>query len=465
MSETSQPPLLLSYYGDDFTGSADVMEALESYGVSTALFLEPPSVEEVAGFRFLAPQKNSETRIQSFGVAGISRTMNPSQMLEELPSVFERMARIKSHYFHYKICSTFDSSPSMGNIGTATDIAVEAFGSGCVPLVVGAPSLGRFCVFGNLFARVGEETFRLDRHPTMSRHPVTPMGESDLRKHLATLTERAVLHLDLHKVEGIETGRTLEEHAPAEGEFLLFDIIEDRHLHAVGKWISEKRSSSTQVVVGSSGVEYAICGHLSDVGELRVAEGVISEPAELLITMAGSASPGTAAQIEHAIGLGFVDLRIDTAALVDSRARDREIDRCVEEAYQSVVAGMSPLLYAAKGPEDPAIAETARVCREVSPGERAGELVAKSQGEILKRLLARTGRQRVVVAGGDTSGFASKALGVSALELLCPLAPGAPLCLAHSSDESIHGLEICLKGGQNGNHRFFESVLEGRLLS
>ncbi|MBC2607061.1 four-carbon acid sugar kinase family protein [Pelagicoccus albus] len=465
MSESSQFPLLLSYYGDDFTGSADVMEALESYGVATALFLDSPSKETVAKFRFIGPRKTSETRIQSFGVAGISRTMSPSQMAVELPSVFSQIASVESQYFHYKICSTFDSSPSLGNIGTATDLAMEVFHSRNVPLVVGAPSLGRFCVFGNLFARVEQKVFRLDRHPTMARHPVTPMGESDLREHLAILSERKVLHMDISKVEGVIEGDTLKEDPPEEGQFLLFDILEDRHLRAVGKWICEKRGSSTQVVVGSSGVEYAICGHLSEVGELKKSDAFCSEPAELLIVLAGSASPGTAAQIEHAIGLGFVDLRINTAALVVPETRDEEIGRCVEEAYREVEAGRSPLLYAAKGPEDPAIGETARVFSERSLEGRAGELIAKYQGEILMRLLSRAGRQRVLVAGGDTSGFATKALGITALEILCPLAPGAPLCLGHSEDDATHGLEICLKGGQNGNHRFIESVLKGRLLA
>jgi 3-oxoisoapionate kinase len=33
---------LISYYGDDFTGSTDVMEALASNGVETVLFLKKP---------------------------------------------------------------------------------------------------------------------------------------------------------------------------------------------------------------------------------------------------------------------------------------------------------------------------------------------------------------------------------------------------------------------------------------
>ena len=45
MEET--PGLLLSYYGDDFSGSTDVMEALTVYGIPAALFLAPPDAETV----------------------------------------------------------------------------------------------------------------------------------------------------------------------------------------------------------------------------------------------------------------------------------------------------------------------------------------------------------------------------------------------------------------------------------
>ena len=51
---------------------------------------------------------------------------------------------------------------------------------------------------GNLFARSGldSEPSRLDRHPTMSRHPVTPMDEADLRLLLAKQTQLAVELVD-----------------------------------------------------------------------------------------------------------------------------------------------------------------------------------------------------------------------------------------------------------------------------
>ena len=42
--------------------------------------------------------------------------------------------------------------------------------------------------------------------------------------------------------------------------------------------------------------------------------------------------------------------------------------------------------------------------------------------------LARTGLRRVVVAGGDTSSYATQELGLYGLEMLAELTPGAPLC-------------------------------------
>ena len=108
MSEPNN--LLLSFYGDDFTGSADAMEALSLNGVRAALFLAPPSPEELRG-RF--------AELQAVGVAGVGRTMTPAQMKDTLPEIFGKIKELGAPLFHYKVCSTFDSSPEVGNIGRA----------------------------------------------------------------------------------------------------------------------------------------------------------------------------------------------------------------------------------------------------------------------------------------------------------------------------------------------------------
>jgi len=466
MSATLKEQMLFSFYGDDFTGSTDAMEALVSSGVPTALFLEPPTPEQVAEFRLLSGLGGEDKRLRAFGVPGVSRTLSPEAMREHLPSIFSEIAKIPSRFFHYKICSTFDSDPEIGNFGVAVDLAMEAFPSDCVPLVVAAPSLGRYCAFGNLFARVGEEVFRLDRHPTMSRHPITPMGESDLRAHLASLTERAVVHYDLHAVERFHGDAIDESERPRAGEYVLFDAVDEGHLLSLGKWIVDKTSQRNQLLVGSSGVEYAVCGYMSDAGVLEPLRAYPTvETVEQIIAMAGSAAPGTSQQIGWALQCGFTDLRIDTVRLIDPSKRSGEIARCVEAASEALSEGKSPMLYAARGPDDSAIRATRTRHSELALTESVGSIIAQAQGELLRKLLDSVGKHRVVVAGGDTSGFAAKALEIEALEMLHPIAPGAPLCLAHSSVSSIHGLEISLKGGQNGNHRYFESVLRGTPLS
>src|SRR4051794_13194554 len=160
--------LLLGFYGDDFTGSTDALEALARGGVPAVLFLDPPGPEALRG-RFAGAR--------AVGVAGVGRSLTPAEMDEALPPVFERLAGLGPRVFHYKVCSTFDSSPEVGSIGRALDIGQRVFASRFVPMVVGVPALGRYCLFGNLFATAGAATFRLDRHPTMRRHPVTPMDE------------------------------------------------------------------------------------------------------------------------------------------------------------------------------------------------------------------------------------------------------------------------------------------------
>jgi uncharacterized protein YgbK (DUF1537 family) len=76
-------------------------------------------------------------------------------------------------------------------------------------------------------------------------------------------------------------------------------------------------------------------------------------------------------------------------------------------------------------------------------------------------VLEATKVQRVCIAGGDTSSFAARALGVEALEMWAPLTPGAPLCRAFAPDSPADGLEIVFKGGQVGAENYFGIVKHG----
>lgn len=54
----------------------------------------------------------------------------------------------------------------------------------------------RYQAFGSLFAGTFDGVHRLDWHPVMSCHPVTPMDEADPLRHLARQSELASFLID-----------------------------------------------------------------------------------------------------------------------------------------------------------------------------------------------------------------------------------------------------------------------------
>src|SRR6202000_816037 len=127
----------------------------------------------------------------------------------------------------------FDSAPEIGSIGRAADLAIALLRPDWGPIVGGGPGMGRYQSFGHLFALAGETGYRLDRHPTMSRHPATPMHEADLVRHFAALGLPAMASIawpELDEALEVAWQRTASQLPPA----ILLDVLDDTHLSAIG---------------------------------------------------------------------------------------------------------------------------------------------------------------------------------------------------------------------------------------
>ena len=189
-----------------------------------------------------------------------------------------------------------------------------------------------------------------------------------------------------------------------------------------------------------------------------------AEPVDVIAVVSGSCSPVTATQIAWARCNGFVVERLRLPALFNGQA-ETEIERCVQVAAQAAAQGRSPLLCSAEGPDDEAVRGFDALAAAVSLSrEQAAQQIGQALAEVMRRLLARVPLQRVVVAGGDSSGEVASALGIAALTVQAGLAPGAPLCRAWRDSAQSPPLEMVLKGGQMGAASFFGSVRAGRLL-
>ncbi|WGF90118.1 four-carbon acid sugar kinase family protein [Marinivivus vitaminiproducens] len=440
--------LVLSFYGDDFTGSTDAMEVLSLAGLPTVLFLRTPEPADLA--RFL--------EARAVGIAGVSRSKPPAWMDEHLPAMFEALASLGAPLAHYKVCSTFDSSAQTGSIGRAIDVAQAVFRSPFVPVVVGAPALRRYVCFGNLFATVDGVPYRIDRHPTMSRHPVTPMGEADLTRHLAAQTGRPIGLVDLLGLAG-DPDLALAQAREAGAEIVLIDVMDEVSLIEAGRLVWESRDRPT-FSASSSGLQYALAAYWRSAGLLDPALAPASvRPADRIAVVSGSCSPVTARQIAWASAHDFATLRLDPLALIDGEA---ERERAIAAGLAALSEGRSPVLYTASGPDDPSVGSFKAAAQTSGLGEdEANARVGRALGDILSAVLERTGLRRAIVAGGDTSGMCAGRLGIDALTMAAPTAPGSPLCRGHAPGRALDGIEIALKGGQVGGPDYFGAVRQG----
>lgn len=406
---------LLTYYADDFTGAADVLDSYGRRGVAAEVYLSA----EVAG--------QSATTATVVGVAGEARRLETPELRRVVRAELEALRGLESRVVQYKICSTFDSSPRIGSIGAAAETAAELFEQPVIPVLVGAPALGRYVVFGNLFARsdAGSEIFRVDRHPVMSRHPVTPMQEADLVRLLATQTDLPGRNTNLLS---LRSGQWSISHGDRP-TLDVVDAVDAADLMSIGSALwSAADSADGYFVVGSSGVNEALLSSSPArvEPECRVPASRPVAPADSVLVVSGSRSAVTAAQVSVAARHGFRVVHVQAEGASEwQRARTEAVALLRAGAPGVVVdVGQAQLLAAA----------------DAKIGARLGELC--------EEVLDETWCRRLVVCGGDTSSQVARTLRTTRAEYLLSLAPGVPLCLLLRSGAA--SLEVAFKGGQLG---------------
>jgi len=431
--------LRYGWYGDDFTGASDTLAVLAQAGLAAMLFMDVPDTARLA-----AAAKVLGRPLDAVGIAGAARSMSPEAMAIELEPVGAFFSRVAPRVLHYKVCSTFDSAPHVGSIGQAVRSLMPHVEHPVALIVGGQPSLGRHCVFSNVFAaaRQGGAVERLDRHPTMRVHPVTPMREADLRVHLAQqdLAPVAGLHFPLYEDEAVLHARfraLAEQGVPA----VLLDVAEAAHLRPVGGLLWHEAQQRRVLAVGPSSVAQALLRQWGASTAPRSETPRERDPGAVLV-VAGSLSPVTARQVRaaeafHRIALVPDDL-VDGARSAAARQR----------VAASLAEGRATLVTTA--PESPGDADT----------RRAGEVAGATARFVRQLLVELAGRGRPVrrlgLAGGDTSSLVTQGLGLWGLSYVGALGPGVAISRTHADEPALDGVTLMLKGGQMGAEDVFE---------
>ena len=216
------PRLRAAFYGDDFTGSVDALLQFARRGWTGRLFVGLPDAARARA------RRGRECDV--VGIAGIARSLPTADLEAEVRPVLEALARSSRTIVQYKACSTADSSPTIGSIGRVIELGREVFGEQTVPLVFAQPDFGRYTLFGHHFAAEDGIVYRLDRQPTMSTHPTTPMTESDLAVHFSHQTDLPIGSIPLPAYGGDDGADLAELILGSDDAAVVLDAALDEHL-------------------------------------------------------------------------------------------------------------------------------------------------------------------------------------------------------------------------------------------
>jgi uncharacterized protein YgbK (DUF1537 family) len=418
----------ISFVADDLTGAADVLAQAHRYGLDAVLV--------VGGGDTPLP-----TDADVVGVAGPARSLGGEEFDELIRGQLARIRRVGADVLLYKVCSTFDSLPTLGSIGRGIELLHEQFaGLGPVAVVPAQPQFGRYTAFSNHFGVFSGQVHRLDRHPVMSRHPATPMHEADLRQVLAEqFTDRQVpasVHLPAYTdgsfAERWEACRT--QSVPA----FVVDAVTDDHLDEVAhalRGAGHTPGTRPSVVVGSGGIMAALArtatGHEGRPPRHRGAAGPV-------LAVSASASSTTATQIGDAVAHGWAEVPIPIELL---HSGDPTLVAAVEkDTAAALSAGRDVVVHTTRGSEDPRFAASG----PVDPRHVGGLL-----GTLTARMAAAGRTRDIAVLGGDTSSHALLAMGVRELRVSDQFVTAGPICRT-DDHAAVAGCRLLLKGGQVG---------------
>lgn len=399
---------------DDFTGAGDAASFLQKGGMRVCLFNGLPKPG--------APTPEADAYV----IALKTRTMEAGQAVRESLDALRFLQAQGVHRFYLKYCSTFDSTPA-GNIGPVADALLEALDQPYTLLCPALPVNGRKVSKGILYVN----GVPLAQSP-MRNHPLTPMRESRIADLMTAQSKYPCLELTRQELAHPED--TLRAFASSHPRFYL---IPDYEEDADGALIAE-RFHSLPLLTGGSGLLTALG---QKIGAESRSPRLPSAASGRAILLAGSCSQATLGQIRDYQNKGGASIQIDPIALLSG-------EDSVPHIWEQARKCPNVLIY------------TSDRADKVAEAQRHGQAKIAALLEQTLAALAVCARgegfTRFIIAGGETSGAVTQALGYSQFLIGESIAPGVPVM----TPAEAPGIRLILKSGNFGAPTFFSDALK-----
>lgn len=412
--------LVLGCIADDFTGATDLAALLSRSGLPVSLRIGVPK----------AKRDESDPAVIEV-IALKCRTAPVQAAIEQAREALTWLKEAGATRFFWKYCSTFDST-SEGNIGPIAEMLMAQTDARQTIYCPAFPENGRSVFMGHLF--VGEQL--LSDSP-MKDHPLTPMRDSNLARLLSPQVRGTVGLANRNVIsKGSASLQTRLQQLQETGvAHVIVDAISDDDLRTIAA-----AAVDIPLLTGGS----AIAGQLP---HLYIEHGLAAPPSARAhlpnvaggqIVLSGSCSAMTRRQVASYAARSS-SLKLDPINL----SKQGAAAACLWLRQQPEDA--AKIVYATAEPGD------VRHAQEQLGRDEAGHVVEQALSDVAREAFLH-GTRRFVVAGGETSGAITQALGVTHLTIGPEIAPGVPWTFAEVEGETI---ALALKSGNFGGEDFF----------
>ena len=408
---------------DDNTGATDAAGMLTSYGAKAVLLMNQEYL------------KNSYIR-ENFDVTVLGtriRSVNPEEAFKKTEEAVSSVYR-NSDLIQLKYCSTFDSTPK-GNIGQSIDAARTVINFPSTPVCPALPVNGRTTYMGYHF--VGNS---LLSESSMRNHPLTPMKDSNLVRWLSSQTEIPAGLID-YTVIAKGKDAVIEKRKQLESSGIIYHVTDAVCQENID--IIAAAYKDTGFLTGGSGISASIGRLFFNKADSDKTDERIKNLGQKTLVISGSDSVTTRKQKERAEADGFKLITVNPYDILDGSASPEKTAGNAEIAYSS---GNSVILTVDSSGRNSS--------SNVKQKGAENGLSAEETGEKISLFLARTAREiinisnidRLLVAGGETSGAVCQECGIEALEVGKQIDPGVPYCFPLEKAKPM----VVLKSGNFG---------------
>lgn len=416
--------IFLGCVADDFTGASDAASFLAQQGIKTVLFNGIPHDETAAA------------DCTAVVIALKTRSIDPKDAVADTRTAFRWLDTHGARQLYLKYCSTFDSTPD-GNIGPTVDMGLADYGVKYTLLCPSLPVNKRTVRNGCLLV----DGVPLAESP-MRNHPLNPMWDSDIGRLMQPQGKYPTLVIDAQMLAKTpaEIMAYVEEFGRNQEHFYL---VPDYETEEQGRKIAEV-FGNLKFLTGGSGLVAHLARRLWKGSACATDTTSRATPGRGII-LSGSCSKATQGQILAFQENGGKSLAISPAKLLSGEQTIDEIWKFVQGHPEDEL-----LLYSAGAVK----AEERRLETEEAR-ERASRILEQTMAEAGKHALAN-GFTRIIVAGGETSGAVTRALGFNAFLIGESIAPGVPIMTPIQNQQ----VRLVLKSGNFGQPDFFARALE-----